>query len=173
MSYVGRDEDAVREFVERMSIALADWGFPRMSGRVLFALMVADEPGLTAAGLAERLEISPSAVSVAVRHLIQLGLLTRQRSPGERQDIFRMPSGAWYEGALAKRAAYAKVIELADDGVRALGGTESGDGGPGARRVAEMRDFYVFVRSEIGAMMARWQDIKAARAAAEEGISSR
>jgi DNA-binding transcriptional regulator GbsR (MarR family) len=39
-----RDEEAMRTFVEQMARMLADWGFPRMAGRVLFVMMGADEP---------------------------------------------------------------------------------------------------------------------------------
>ena len=43
----GRDEAALRNFVEDMARLLADWGFPRMAGRVVFTLMAADERSLS------------------------------------------------------------------------------------------------------------------------------
>jgi hypothetical protein len=45
-----RDEAAMRTFVEQMARTLADWGFPRMAGRVLFAMMSSDDEALTAVG---------------------------------------------------------------------------------------------------------------------------
>ena len=64
-----RDEEGVRLFVERMAMTWADLGFPRMPARILITLLAADEPALTAAELGERLEVSPAAISGAVRYL--------------------------------------------------------------------------------------------------------
>ena len=64
-----RDEEAVRQFVEHLSMTLADQGFPRMPARVLLTLMSADEEALTAAEIGQRLGVSPAAVSGAVRFL--------------------------------------------------------------------------------------------------------
>ena len=67
MAVTTRDEEAVRGFVERLALLFADWGFPRMAARVLFALMTAEAPGLTATELAQRLDASAAAISGAVR----------------------------------------------------------------------------------------------------------
>jgi DNA-binding transcriptional regulator GbsR (MarR family) len=84
-----RDDEAVAQFVEHAARVFADWGFPRMAARVLFVMMTANEPGLTAADLAERLGVSPAAISGAVTYLIQLGLLERVPVPGSRRDLHR------------------------------------------------------------------------------------
>ncbi|TDD15507.1 MarR family transcriptional regulator [Nonomuraea diastatica] len=60
---------------------LADWGFPRISARVLLTMMSADEDSLTAGELGDRLGVSPSAISGAVRYLMQVGLLERRPVP--------------------------------------------------------------------------------------------
>ena len=77
-----RDEAAMRAFVEQMARILADWGLPRMASRVLFVLMSADEQALTAGELAERLDVSPAAISGAVRYLIQINMVAREAVPG-------------------------------------------------------------------------------------------
>jgi DNA-binding transcriptional regulator GbsR (MarR family) len=95
----GRDEERVRAFVEQLALTFTDWGFPRMPSRVLVTLMSADEDALTAAELAERLDVSPAAISGAVRYLIHVGLLQRVPTPGSRRDRYRLPLDPWYESA--------------------------------------------------------------------------
>ena len=99
-----RDEEAVRRFVEQIAMQFADWGFPRMAGRVLFALMTADEPGLSAAELGARLDASAAAISGAVRYLGQLRLVVRDPVPGSRRDLYRLANNAWYAAAIPSSA---------------------------------------------------------------------
>jgi predicted transcriptional regulator len=160
----GRDEAAVRRFVEHMAMTLADWGFPRMPARVLVTMMSADEDALTAGQLAERLGVSPAAISGAVRYLMHVGLLLREPVAGSRSDRYRMPYDAWYEATLTKGQLFSTVTELAEGGVKALGGA----GTPSGARVAEMRDFMHFVQGELAGLLDRWQAAKA-RADGEPG----
>ncbi len=159
-----RDEEAVSRFVERTAMVLADSGFPRMPARVLMAMMSADEDSLTAADLGERLGVSPAAISGAVRYLIQLGMLAREPSPGSRRDRYRLPDDTWYEASVTQEELLTTVANLADDGVTALGGPDT----PSGARVAEMRDFYRFLRAELPALLDKW---KASKAGTEPGQS--
>jgi len=151
-----RDEPAVRDFVEHMAMTLEHWGFPRMPGRVLVAMMSADEDSLTAADLSARLAVSPAAISGAVRYLIQFGLLERAPAPGSRRDRYRMPNGAWYEASVTKGDVLKTLADLADGGVSALGGATT----PAGARVAEMRDFFRFVQGELEDLLTRWRATK-------------
>jgi predicted transcriptional regulator len=157
-----RDEEAVRRFVERMAMQLAEWGFPRMAARVLITMMSLDEPSLTAADLAARLEVSPAAISGAVRYLMQLGLLVREPAPGTRRDRYRLPDDPWYEASSVRRGMMKTLADLSDEGVAATGGPAT----PAGSRIAEMRNFYRFVEVDIDRVLARWQ---AFRQAAEGG----
>ncbi len=147
------DADAVRHFVERAALLFSDWGFPRMPARVLFALMTADEPGLTATQLAERLDVSPAAISGAVRYLGQLGFVVREAVPGSRRDRYRLRDRTWYAAVSTAVSFYDVLISAADDAIGPLGGPGTTAGG----RVAEMRDFFGFVRGKLPAMLAEWQ----------------
>jgi predicted transcriptional regulator len=151
-----RDEPAVRDFVEKMAMTLEYWGFPRMPGRVLVAMMSADEDSLTAADLSTRLSVSPAAISGAVRYLIQFGLLERAPVPGSRRDRYRMPNGAWYEASVTKGDVLKTLADLANGGVSALGGATT----PAGTRVAEMRDFFRFVQDELDDLLTRWRATK-------------
>ena len=148
-----RRDDAVRRFVERTAMTLADWGFPRMPARVLLTMMTADDDALTAAELAGRLGVSAASISGAVRYLIQVGLLERDPVPGSRRDRYRLPADPWYEGMATKTGLLKQVADMAHEGVDALGGP----GTAGGARVAEMRDYFLFVNDAMQELIARWQ----------------
>ncbi|MDI5938637.1 MULTISPECIES: GbsR/MarR family transcriptional regulator [unclassified Micromonospora] len=152
-----RNEEAVHQFVERMAMAFAEVGFPRMAARVLFTVMSADDP-LTAAEIGERLDVSAAAVSGAVRYLTQFGMLVREPVKGSRRDRYRLPDNPWYEGTITKTGIYKNLIDLADGGVDAL----NGRGTVAGERVSEMRDFFVFVQEEIDSLGERWRARRAA-----------
>lgn len=142
----------MRRLVERLALIFADWGFQRMAGRVLFALMTADEPSLTATELATRLDASPAAISGAVRYLIQLDLVWREAVPGSRRDRYRLPDDTWYATAATKARLYDVIISAVDDSIDGLGGS----GTPAGSRIAEMRDFFDFLRGEMPGLLDRW-----------------
>ncbi|WP_343449661.1 GbsR/MarR family transcriptional regulator [Micromonospora oryzae] len=152
-----RNDEAVHHFVERMAMAFAEVGFPRMAARVLFTVMSADDP-LTAAEIGERLDVSAAAVSGAVRYLTQFGMLVREPVKGSRRDRYRLPDNPWYEGTITKTGIYKNLIDLADGGVAAL----NGRGTVAGERVSEMRDFFVFVQEEIDSLGERWRARRAA-----------
>lgn len=148
-----RDEEAVRGFVEKVALLFADWGFPRMAARVLFALMTAQEPGLTAPELAARLEVSAAAISGAVRYLGQIGFVVREPVAGSRLDRYRLRDHTWYAGTATAVQFYDLIISASDDVLSAVGGPQTTVGA----RVAEMRDFFSFVRDRVPGLLAEWQ----------------
>ncbi|GAA0553737.1 GbsR/MarR family transcriptional regulator [Actinomadura livida] len=153
----GREEASVRRFVEHLAAALADFGFPPMSARVLVTMMVSDEETLSAADFGERLGASPGAISTAVRHLMHIGILVREPMAGSRSHRYRLTDDTWYEGSVSKAVYFKVIADLADEGVGVLGGTETQ---PGAR-MAEMRDFFRFFQNELTEIYKRWKDIQA------------
>jgi predicted transcriptional regulator len=149
----GRDEEAVRDYVEQMAMTFARFGFPRMPARILFALMASEEAALTAGELGERLDVSAAAVSGSVRYLIQLGMLVREPVRGSRRDRYRLPEHAWYQASASQGHVYDEIADLALTGVDALGGPRSA---PGARAV-EMADFLRFFHEEMNGILERWR----------------
>jgi len=147
-----RDEASVSEFVERFSSSLIAEGFPRMAARVFVALLATDSGELTSAELAERLQISPAAVSSGVRYLIQIGLARRTRTPGSRRDVYELYDDIWYEAMGNRDQQLARLAGTLRDGVAALGpDTEAG------RRVEETAAFFDFARKDFGQLIERWR----------------
>ncbi|ROO86492.1 hypothetical protein EDD29_4064 [Actinocorallia herbida] len=145
-----RDDSAVRDFVERMALMWADWGFPKMAARVLMTFMASDAESLTAAQLREALDASAGAISGAVRYLIQIRMLQRHPLPGSREHAYSLHEDTWYE-ATAKSGFYTALAGLTEEGVKA-----TGPDSPGGRRLIEMRDFFAFLDREMGALIERW-----------------
>ena len=149
----GRDQEGVRRFVERFALDLADAGMPRMPARVFAAILSAHDGRCTAAALAGALRVSPAAVSGAVRYLVQLGLVRREREPGERRDHYQISSDTWYEAADRREAMIIRWEQDLEDGIKAVGpDTPAGD------RLEETRRFFAFYRGELDRVLRDWRD---------------
>ncbi|MCL8013906.1 GbsR/MarR family transcriptional regulator [Streptomyces sp. AS02] len=148
----GRDAESVSKFVESFAAQLVEAGMQRMAARVFAALLASDKGVLTSAELGEQLQISPAAVSGAVRYLAQTHMVSREREPGSRRERYRVHGDQWYE-ALTNREAVLKRWESAlREGVTSLGADT-----PAGRRLAETLAFFEFIEGEIAAMMERWR----------------
>ncbi|MEV1080494.1 MarR family transcriptional regulator [Streptomyces sp. NPDC050211] len=148
----GRDAEAVSKFVESFAAQLVEAGMQRMPARVFAALLSSDSGAMTSAELGEQLQISPAAVSGAVRYLAQTHMVSREREPGSRRERYRVHGDQWYE-ALTNREAIIKRWEAAlREGVNSLGVDT-----PAGRRMAETLAFFEFIEGEILAMMERWR----------------
>jgi predicted ArsR family transcriptional regulator len=142
-----------------------------MAARVFVVLLVTDSGALTAAELSDELRVSPAAVSGAVRYLSHLDLISREREPGTRRDLYRVEDDAW-QGALSRRdAALSKWAAGLMDGV-ALVGPDTVAG----RRLAESAEFFDFIRREVATIMDRWvehrEKLRAAGGSSGPGVAA-
>ena len=146
------DPDAALRFVEDFALLLVDAGVPRMPARVFACVLADDSAALTAGDLAERLQVSPAAISGAVRWLTQMHLLTRAREPGARRDHYRVRDDQWYEATVFKTAALLRFEDVLAEGV-ALVGADT----PAGRRLRETQEFFAFFRAELPALLERFR----------------
>ena len=143
---------ALLRFVERFALVLRESGMPPMPARVLAYALADDADRYTATDLAEGLQVSPAAISGAVRQLVQVGLLVREREPGTRSDLYVLDdTDLWSRFMAAELEALRRFEEAVASGVRALGTDR-----PGGRRLAETRDFMAFLGRELTAAVERW-----------------
>lgn len=148
---VERDEPEVQHYVERLAMVLTEMGFQRMAARVFATLMSTDSGQLTAAELAERLSVSPAAVSGAVRFLDQLGLVAKRREPGGRRDHYCLVDDLWYSTFLKRDRMMIMWRDATVEGMSVLG-----EETPAGRRLGEMCSFLDFMIRELPAMFERW-----------------
>jgi DNA-binding transcriptional regulator GbsR (MarR family) len=152
-SATGRDDEAIRRFIERFALNLAEAGMARMPARVFAGILVAEDGRQTAAELAELLQASPAAISGAVRYLTQLRLVSREREPGERVDHFRVSSDTWYEAVTRRDQMIARWEQDLQEGIKAVGPDT-----PAGARLEETRAFFEFLRDELPRVMAKWRE---------------
>jgi DNA-binding transcriptional regulator GbsR (MarR family) len=158
-----RDPEAVRQFVERFASALTEAGFQRMHARVFAVLHGTDSGRLTAAEIAERLQISPAAVSGAVRYLTRFNLIRREREPGSRRDHFVVENDSWYEAIVNRDEVLLRWQNSAREGIEVLGADT-----PAGRRMVDSLAFFEFITDELNELVAKWQKVKNERQAAQD-----
>lgn len=148
------DEEAVLRFVEQFALVLVEAGIPRMPARVFAYVLAVDADRHTAAELAAGLRVSPAAISGAVRYLVQVGLLGKEREPGSRSDHYRVYDQDIWSTIIRQQDPVLKRTE--DVLARGLGLLD--ETRPGGRRVRETLEFYRFIRSDLKALLDRWSE---------------
>jgi DNA-binding transcriptional regulator GbsR (MarR family) len=145
-------EKRASPFVERFAADLTDAGMQRMASRVFACLLASEDGALTSAELGERLQISPAAVSGAVRYLSQVGMVSRQRDPGSRRERYLLHHEVWYTTLLRRDHLISRWTATLSAGAEDLGG----DTAPG-RRVQESADFLEFMRKKLDTVLKEWE----------------
>jgi DNA-binding transcriptional regulator GbsR (MarR family) len=145
------DERASR-FVESFASSFVDAGVPRMPARVFAAILASDAGRMTAAELSELLQVSPAAISGAVRYLAQVDLVVRVREPGSRRDVYAVRDDAWYEAIVRRERLLESWARSVREGIDALGpATRAGV------RLSETLEFFEFLQTEMPALLERWR----------------
>ncbi|MEU5692221.1 MarR family transcriptional regulator [Actinosynnema sp. NPDC020468] len=153
-----RDDQAVQRFIERFAAAFVEAGMARMPARVFAGLLATDSGTLTAAELADLLQVSPAAISGAVRYLTQVSMVSREREAGSRRDVYRVYDDVWYEVVFRREQALARWEAPLREGMNALGADSAA-----GRRISETLEFFEFLHREMPAMLDRWRVYRAER----------
>jgi len=129
------------------------FGLPRMTGRVLGALLMANPPEQTAEALANTLQASRGSISGATRTLERMGFIDRVSKPGERRDYFRNRPNAWAEMTKQQTLGTRLFKEMAEKGLAIIGSDD-----PDVRLgLIEMREFYDFWERELPKVFHDWE----------------
>jgi DNA-binding transcriptional regulator GbsR (MarR family) len=147
----------VAAFVERLGSMLTDMGMARMPARVFVCLLASETGRLNSAELMEALQASPAAISGAVRTLIQLGLVGREREPGARRDAYRVYEDVWHEAIIRRDQILPRVMSIMLEGAAAVGADTAA-----ADRLNETIAFFEFIQAEIPRLMDEWKARRAA-----------
>jgi predicted transcriptional regulator len=150
-----KEQLAVARFVERFALLVTQSGLPRMPARVYVALLTTDAGHLTAAEIAKLLGVSRAAISIAMKYLLHVGLVTRERTPGERVDRYHIDADTWFESFARRDEMLASWQVCVRDGVEALGHDT-----PAGRRLEETRLFFEFLQEETPHIMQRWRKMR-------------
>ena len=145
-------DEEVSRFVERFAAELTEAGMQRMAARIFSCLLASDSGALSSAELGERLRISPAAVSGAVRYLSHVRLVTREREPGSRRELYRVHPDVWFQSMNQRDAYFGRWINTFQQGLETLGADT-----PAGRRLAESIEFFRFMEKELAEMLDRWR----------------
>ncbi|MFJ8443178.1 helix-turn-helix domain-containing protein [Kitasatospora griseola] len=118
---VDRDPTAVGEFADQLAELLVHVGMPRMAARVLGCLYVTDGGSLTSGDLAQRLQVSPAAVSKAIGYLEGQALVHRERDDRQRRERYVIGTDIWYRALLASAERNAMLAGITRRGAELLG----------------------------------------------------
>jgi DNA-binding transcriptional regulator GbsR (MarR family) len=155
---IAENTDAERatllRFVERFALVLRESGMQPMPARVFAYALADDADRYTAAELADGLQVSPAAISGAVRQLVQIGFLVREREPGTRSDLYVLDDAhLWTRFVSAELQALRRFQDVVGSGIDLLGTDR-----PGGRRLAETREFLAFLHEVLADAVARWPE---------------
>ncbi|WP_432995827.1 MarR family transcriptional regulator [Dactylosporangium sp. CA-233914] len=130
-------------FYERFVALMVETGLPRMAARVLAALVTTDEGALTAAGLVQRLRVSPASVSKAIAYLEKLDIVRRERE-AQRRERYVIDDDVWLRTWLTNARLHAMWSDSAREGAEVYGrGTQAGE------RLERMGRFFAALSEEM------------------------
>jgi DNA-binding transcriptional regulator GbsR (MarR family) len=145
--------------VERLGQTMESMGIPRMPARVFAFILADDQFSYTAAELARGLDVSPAAISGAVRYLTDTHLVVRERNPAGRGDLFRVGDGdIWGTIQASRLPTLDRIVESIGVAVNLLP-----PGSAGRVRVEETRDYSTFIREDAHGLDERWRAWRASR----------
>jgi predicted transcriptional regulator len=148
------------QFVDRMGGALTQAGLPRLPSLVFSALLVDDDGKMTSAELSSALEVSPASISGAIRYLVQVGMVRRERERGSRRDLYVVDDDAWHGTMMRRDQLYAPMIAALSAGIGAMG-----EDSPAHERLILTREFLLFVDEEMRGLAEKWEQRREALSA--------
>lgn len=128
------------------------YGWPRMAGRVIAELLLADPPYLSSAVLCERLPASKGHLSGTIRLLESMGMVETFGVPGSRRDHYRLAPGAFSRALHRGLEPIHRMAETADRALR-----DVPEGSRAAEELARMRDLYRFLGNRLPALIADFE----------------
>ncbi len=157
---IGAEDPDDFRFVDELGLLWeASSGLPRMAGRVLGALLTAEEAYLSGTDLAERLNASSGSVSTMTRLLEAQGVIERFVRPGNRRDFFRLVQQPWRANLQHAAAITQRYVNLLERALLTL----PADAVTARRRLSDLRDFYAFWNEEWPRLIERYEQAQAAR----------
>jgi hypothetical protein len=137
-------EAAKKEHIEKVGVFFEKSGFPRMVGRVLGFLLIAEPPHKTFNEIQEYLQASKSSISTSLQFLLNQGLIGYFTQPGDRKRYFRLNVENWLEMMRKELCHFGVVSRMMRDCVK-LRGKEHDQFN---QALGDIADFYAFFEQE-------------------------
>lgn len=147
-----------QRFVESMGVYFERYALPRIGGRLLGLLLVADR-ALSLDDLASILSVSRASVSTNMRLILAIGLGELVTHPGDRRDYYQFSHDAWERSVLIDMEGVRALRKLAERGLEAI---ESSDN-VAREHLDTMIEFTDLVLTERQNTLERWRALQAAK----------
>lgn len=140
------------DFPDSIAELFVAHGWPRLAGRVLAELMLAEPPFLSTVQLCDRLGTSKGHLSSAITVLKAMGMIERFGVAGSRRHHYRLTPDAFVRAMHASARPSRTLAELAD---QALGDVPAGS--RAHDELTRMRDFYRFLAHRFPELVAEFE----------------
>lgn len=147
------DLSAVRLLAEQMGLFLEQVGWPRMSGRVLGWMLLADEREISLDELSQSLGVSKASVSGATRLLEQIGAIERVPRCGTRKAYYCLADDVWGRLIAMEKRISDTFVRFADQARERLESKPERN-----VRLSEMKRAFELYSEMLDQLIARWQE---------------
>jgi DNA-binding transcriptional regulator GbsR (MarR family) len=144
-------DSELTRFIENMGIYFEGYGVPRIGGRILGLLLIAQEP-LSAERIASILKVSRASISTNFRILMTSGLAEKVTYPGDRTTYFVFPESGLEKTLLVEIQGISALKQLVQQGLNALPDSDSA-----RMRMQEMADWADFLVELYQKALGEWQ----------------
>lgn len=145
-------DPGAQRFVEALGLFFEDAGIPRIGGRLLGLLLLAEGP-LSLDEVARTLGVSRASVSTNSRLLIVAGMVERVSLPGDRRDYYQFAPHGWEAAVQVDIKAARRLRSLTAEALASIRPERTAVAG----RLREALDFYALLEAELTAMLERWR----------------
>lgn len=149
-------------FIEDMGVYYDHYGLPRLVGRLLGLLMLAERP-LTLDDMAQALQVSRASVSTNIRIALLNEYAVRVGIAGDRRDFYRFSGDVWERRTMVIEIGAKATRAFAERGLAALDPEDT----VARARLEEMLDYCEFMIVEGRGMLERWRERARQRASAK------
>jgi hypothetical protein len=154
----GQDDADQGAYIEEVGRYFENLGWPRMAGRLVGALMIAEPREQSAADLASLLHASRGSISTTSRLLISTGFAERHTRRGDRRDYYRIKDHAWQSLLERGNDRTGQLRLIAEHGLVLVR-----PGSTARTTLAALVDLCRFLERELPTLTERWRRERAAR----------
>lgn len=148
------DREEYKRFIEQAADIMDEDGLPHMAGRVIGALLVCVPPHLSLDELAEKVQASKGAISMATQLLLRLGFIERISLPGERRHYYRLRSNFLEDVMLERTEHILRHRQLFEAGTQLLRDEPM----EVKSRLIELQAYLDFFADELPGLSERWRN---------------
>jgi DNA-binding transcriptional regulator GbsR (MarR family) len=142
---------SIARFIERVGLFFEEEGYPRIAGRMVGFLLVADgEHSLDE--IAESLGVSKASVSTDARRMEEKGFLVRSSKPGDRRDYYAIAPEAFRHSIEARIGMLNRMRSICQDARDLPLGSDAV-----RERIEEWNDFHDAMVETMTDLLGKWE----------------